>query len=71
MGGSYNAVWAERWDDGEDCAAGRCRDLGAADTPDGALALVASHQRRARLEGWPGRGYVTDAEGRMIEAALM
>lgn len=71
MGANYNAIWAERWDEAEDCAAGRCRDLGQAGTAEEALNLVARHQRRARIEGWPGRGYVTDAMGRLVEAALM
>lgn len=60
----YNLISAEGWHD--DGPAGELHDLGgtahAADIP----GLLASAEDALLLNGWPGRVFLTDADGNMI-----
>lgn len=61
-----SAVWAERWDEEADCADGLCHCLGEAASIEEGERLLAGGARMARVFGWPGRGYLTDAGGRRL-----
>lgn len=66
----FNAIWAEFWDCELDEAGGACRDLGSYATRAEALEAIGRYRREVRIFGVPGDGYVTDMEGRLVEAAL-
>lgn len=66
----WNVVWAERWDEAEDCASGLCRDCGRADALDEAMAMAEHAGVVGASSGWKGRAYVTDACGRRAGAPV-